>query len=191
MQAAHITELLQRWQRGDEAAFQELFPMLYGELRRLAQSYLTHEPAAKTMQGTALVHEAYIRLLGQSGVNWQGRNHFFAIAAQAMRRILVEHARRQKAAKRSGGGVLSLDEMLPLGTDFSDYSDLDEALNRLAELDERRAKVVELRFFGGMSGEEIASHLGLSPATVQRDWVIARAWLYRELQPPSGEPNDA
>ncbi|MBN8731392.1 MAG: sigma-70 family RNA polymerase sigma factor [Acidobacteria bacterium] len=177
-----ITQLLSRWRRGDEGAFSELFPLLYGELRRLAQSYLNQENAGHTLQSTALVHEAYLRLLGQHEVDWQSRGHFFAVAAQAMRRILVDHARKQTAGKRRGA-VVSLEEGLVLGADLSHFTELDEALTRLSEMDARRAQVVEMRFFGGMSGEEIASHLAVSPATVQRDWLIARAWLYRELNP--------
>lgn len=176
-----ITQLLVRWRHGDESAFSELFPLLYAELRRLAQSYLSQEGKGHTLQGTALVHEAYLRLLGQNGVDWQSRGHFFAVAAQAMRRILVEHARRQKADKRTPPPAFDLDTDLPLSADLSHYSDLDDALTRLSTFDARRAQVVELRFFGGMSGEEIASHLDISPATVQRDWLIARSWLYRAL----------
>jgi len=185
---ADITQLLSRWRRGDEAAFSELFPLLYGELRRLAQSYLNQENDGHTLQGTALVHEAYLRLLGQNEVDWQNRGHFFAVAAQAMRRILVDHARKQTARKRRGT-VVSLDEGLVLGTDLSHFTELDEALTRLSEMDARRAQVVEMRFFGGMSGEEIAGHLAVSPATVQRDWLIARAWLYRELNPSARDHN--
>jgi RNA polymerase sigma factor (TIGR02999 family) len=185
-----ITSLLVRWREGDESAFSELFPLLYSELRRLAQSYLSQESTGHTLQGTALVHEAYLRLLGQNGVNWQSRGHFFAVAAQAMRRILVEHARKQKADKRSPTAAFSLDESLPLSADLSHYSDLDDALTRLATFDQRRAQVVELRFFGGMSGEEIATHLSVSPATVQRDWLIARSWLYRELNTNPQEFHD-
>lgn len=177
-----ITQLLFRWREGDSSAFEELFPLLYGELRRLAQSYLVREDPGHTLQGTALVHEAYLRLLGQKDVDWQSRGHFFAVAAQAMRRILVDHARKHTAEKRKGA-VVSLDDGLVLGANLSHFTELDEALTRLSEMDARRARVVELRFFGGMSGEEIAGHLDISPATVQRDWLIARAWLYRELNP--------
>ncbi len=176
-----ITQLLLRWRQGDQTAFSELFPMLYTELRRLAQSYLAQEHQGHTLQGTALVHEAYLRLLGQNTVDWQSRGHFFAVAAQAMRRILVDHARQQKAEKRTPPAKLSLDEELRLNADLSHYTYLDEALTRLSAIDARRAQVVEMRFFGGMSGEEIATHLSISPATVQRDWLIARSWLYREL----------
>ncbi len=184
--------MLLRWRQGDEAAFTELFPLLYSELRRLAQTYLTHENLGHTLQSTALVHEAYLRLLGQNAVDWQSRGHFFAIAAQAMRRILVEHARKQKAEKRTPVGGFVLDADLSLGSDLSHYSDLDDALTRLSQFDSRRAQVVELRFFGGMSAEEIAEHLAISPATVQRDWLIARSWLYRDLNSSnaSTEPFD-
>jgi RNA polymerase sigma-70 factor, ECF subfamily len=192
-----VTQLLLRWREGDEAAFSELFPLLYAELRRLAQSYLARENSGHTLQGTALVHEAYVRLLGQANVDWQNRSHFFAVAAQAMRRILVEHARKQNTAKRNAGGKIQLSDMstlggvATLGGDYGIYSDLDDALNRLAALDTRRAQVVELRFFGGLSGEEIANHLSVSPATVQRDWLIARSWLYRELNQGATPPHDA
>lgn len=176
-----ITRLLQSWREGDESAFHALFPLLYAELRCLAQGYLNSENPGHTLQGTALVHEAYLRLLGQSQVDWQSRGHFFAVAAQAMRRILVDHARKQNAIKRNHGVKILLDEFAVFGPDLSLYTQLDEALDRLSILDKRRAQVVELRYFGGMSGEEIAQYLAVSPATVQRDWLIARSWLYREL----------
>jgi len=179
---AEITRLLQRWREGDESAFCDLFPLLYAELRRLAQSYLSGENPGHTLQGTALVHEAYLRLLGQSQVDWESRGHFFAVAAKAMRRILVDHARKQQTKKRNPGIKLHLDEFAVLGPDCAIYDQLDEALERLATLDKRRAQVVELRYFGGMSGEEIAQYLAISTATVQRDWLIARSWLYRELK---------
>ncbi len=186
-----VTQLLLRWREGDEAAFSELFPLLYAELRRLAQSYLARENPGHTLQGTALVHEAYVRLLGQANVDWQNRGHFFAVAAQAMRRILVEHARKQNTAKRKPGAKVHFEETVMLGGDYSIYSDLDDALHRLAALDNRRAQVVELRFFGGLSGEEIANHLSVSAATVQRDWLIARSWLYRELNNAGTTPHDS
>ena len=176
-----ITELLGRWRAGDETAFERLFPLFYRELRHLAQSYLNEERAGHTLQGTALVHEAYLRLLGQNGVEWQDRGHFFAVAAQAMRRILVDHARRQKAAKRGFGEKIQLEEGLVAGGRSADFEALDEALTRLSAMDERRTKVVELRFYCGMTEEEIAGYLAISPATVRRDWALARAWLYREL----------
>lgn len=176
-----ITQLLSRWREGDGAAFERLFPLMYRELRQLAQSYLSQEKAGHTLQGTALVHEAYLRLLGQREVDWRDRGHFFAVAAQAMRRILVDHARRQKAAKRGFGEKVVLEEGLAAGETGPDFEALDEALTRLSAVDERRAKVVELRFFGGMTEGEMARHLEVSPATVRRDWALARAWLYREL----------
>jgi RNA polymerase sigma factor (TIGR02999 family) len=176
-----ITQLLSRWREGDGAAFERLFPLMYRELRQLAQSYLSQEKAGHTLQGTALVHEAYLRLLGQSEVDWRDRGHFFAVAAQAMRRILVDHARRQKAAKRGFGEKIVLEEGLAAGETGPDFEALDEALTRLSAVDERRARVVELRFFGGMTEGEMARHLEVSPATVRRDWALARAWLYREL----------
>lgn len=182
---ADITQLLNRWRLGDETAYAELFPLFYGELRRLAQSYLNHDSARHTLEGTALVHEAYLRLTGQAAVDWQSQGHFMAIAAQAMRRILVEHGWRRNADKRRAP-VISLEEGIRLGTGLGQLDALDEALNRLADRDRRRAKVVELRFFGGMSAEQIGAHLSISPATVQRDWLIARAWQYREIGPSKG-----
>lgn len=178
-----ITRLLSRWREGDQGAFEVLFGVLYGELRQLAQSYVSQEKEGHTLQGTALVHEAYLRLIGQSQVEWQDRGHFFAVAARAMRRILVDHARREKAAKRGGGEKVLLDTGLVIGAGGPDFEALDEALTRLSEMDPRRTKVVELRFFAGMKEEEIAQHLGISPATVRRDWSVARAWLFRELNP--------
>lgn len=180
-EAEEITRLLGRWREGDHAAFDHLFRVLYGELRQLAQSYVSQEREGHTLQGTALVHEAYLRLLGQSQVDWQDRGHFFAVAARAMRRILVDHARREKALKRGGGEKVALDTELVIGVGGPDFEALDAALEKLGQLDPRRTKVVELRFFGGMKEDEIARHLGISPATVRRDWSVARAWLYREL----------
>lgn len=183
-----VTTLLARWRAGDQDAFEQLFEVLYGELRRLAQHRLNGERSDHTLQGTALVHEAYLRLVGQRRVQWQGRGHFLAVAAQAMRRILVDHSRRRSAAKRGANAVVPLDGELLLGPTTPDFSALDEALQRLAARDARRAAVVELRFFGGMTEQEIGDYLQTSPATVRRDWTVARAWLFKEMQHASAPP---
>jgi len=160
-----------------------LTPLVYNELRRLAERYLRNERSAATLQPTALVHEAYLRLVAQSMPDWESRAHFFGVAAHLMRQILVDHARKHRSAKR-GGGVdkLSIDEIIGLGTDKpADIIALDDALKTLAEIDERKAKVIELRFFGGLSVEETAVALGVSPATIGREQRLAEAWLHREL----------
>ena len=183
-----VTQLLGRWRAGDREAFEELFGVLYAELRRLAQGRLNAERPGHTLQGTALVHEVYLRLAQQRGARLENRSHFLAVAAQAMRRVLVDHSRRRSAAKRDGGQMVSLDDDLLVGDDTHDFQSLDLALDRLAQRDARRAHVVELRFFGGMTESEISTHLGVSPVTVRRDWTVARAWLYRELRAtPDGE----
>jgi RNA polymerase sigma-70 factor, ECF subfamily len=180
----NITELLEKAHLGDKEAFEQVFPLLYGELRRLAQAYLRHEAPGHTLQGTALVHEVYLKLAGQDRAEWKNRNHFFAVAAQAMRRILVDHARRKRAAKRGQELDLAFEESLmkPAFGAEEDYSALDEALMRLEKLDARKVKVVEMRFFGGLTEAATAECLGISVATVQRDWTMARAWLFQELQ---------
>ena len=165
-------------------------PLVYDELRRLAASYLRRERPGQTLQATALVHEAYVRLIGEKAHNWQNRTHFLAIAALSMRQILVQRARARRAAKRGGGPArITLDEqLLPArGHDVPDEIDLvalDAALDRLATLNERQAKIVELRYFGGLSVEEAAEALKISPATIKRDWTLARAWLKRDLSGP-------
>jgi RNA polymerase sigma factor (TIGR02999 family) len=179
-----VTELLQRWSSGRQEALDELLPQIYGELRRLAGSYLRRERPDHTLQATALVHEAFLKLVDQHAVRWQKRAHFVGIAAQAMRRILVDHARAHAAGKR-GDGVrpVSLDEALLLtDTPDVDLLALDEVLTRLATIDSRQSRVVELRFFGGLTMEETAVVLDISPATVGREWTLAKAWLYAELQ---------
>lgn len=178
-----ITQLLQGWQGGDRDALAALMPLVYKELRRLAHFQLRKERPDHTLQSAALVNEAYLRLLGQNPPSLESRTHFFAIAAGMMRQILIDYARRRGTAKR-GGSVckLSVDEasVLPQGTDV-DIIAVDDALRALAQIDPRQSRVVELRFFAGLSLEDISSALGIAPATVQRDWTAARAWLHREI----------
>lgn len=179
-----VTDLLVAWSQGDENALQALTPLVYDELRRLARSYMRQERVGHTLQSTALVHEAFLRLVDQH-VQWNSRAHFFGIAAQMMRRILVDHAKAQFAAKRGAGAQrLELDEGLAASPQREvDLLALDEALEHLAKIDPQRSRIVEMRFFGGLSNEETALVLGVSPATVQRQWSGARAWLYHELAP--------
>jgi RNA polymerase sigma-70 factor (ECF subfamily) len=182
-EAQNITQMLLRCGQGDSAALEELLPRVYNELRKLAASYMRKENQGHTLQATALVHEAYFRLVDQEDVQYQNRSHFFGIAAQMMRRILIDHARQRQAEKRGGNCTkISFDEGLHWSeNDGPDLLSLDEALEKLATLDERQAKVVELRYFGGLSIEETAEVLAASPATVKRDWTLAKAWLLREL----------
>ncbi len=179
-----ITRLLVKWSEGDQAALSELMPLVYSELRRLARHHLRRERPDHTLQSTALVHEAYLRLVEQKKAHWKSRAHFFAVAAQLMRRILVDHARHHRAAKRGAGAVkLSLDVAVALPNQLSpDLLRLDDALGRLAKIDPVQSTMVELRFFGGLSIDETAEILGVSPTTVKREWSTAKAWLYRELQ---------
>ena len=181
---AGVTSLLLSWGRGDPDAIERLAPLVYGELRRLARRELRGERAAHTLQPTALVHEAYLRLVGQRGVSWQNRAHFFAVASRVMRRILVDHARSRNAAKRgSGGRTVCLAEAGPLGQQRpADLIALDDALTGLAAIDPRQSRIVELRFFGGLTVEEAAHVTGLSPRTIKREWRMAKAWLGREIQ---------
>lgn len=183
-QKPDITTLLKAWSAGDQAALDDLMPALYSEIRKLAASYLRRERPDHTLQPTALVNEAYLKLIDQRVVEWQNRAHFFGVAAQIMRRILVDHARAQKADKRgSGNRPLVLDEALEVaGGRSMDFVALDDALKTLAELDPRQAQIVELRYFGGLSIEETAEVTKLSPATIKREWASARAWLRRELE---------
>jgi RNA polymerase sigma factor (TIGR02999 family) len=179
-----VTQLLVASSAGDRAAMDRLMPLVYDELRRLAQSYLRDERPGHTLQGTALVHEAYLRLIDQKHVQWQNRAHFFGLASQMIRRILVDHARGYHAAKRGASAPkLSLDEAIavPENRDL-DLIGLDDALNGLAKLDPEQSRIVELRFFGGLSIEETAAVVGVSPATVNREWATARAWLFREMR---------
>jgi RNA polymerase sigma factor (TIGR02999 family) len=184
--AADTSKLLERARAGDAKAVSQLMPLVYEELRRLAASYLRREKPGQTLQATALVHEAYVRLIGEKTHRWQNKAHFLAIAALSMRQILVQRARARKAAKRGGDPQrITLDDQLFAatagGADEIDLVALDAALHKLATLSERQAKVVELRYFGGLSVEEAAEVLDVSPATVKREWTLARAWLHREL----------
>lgn len=178
----NITQLLAEWRDGNQSALDELYPLVYDELHRLARRYMSRERKGHTLQTTALINEAYVRLVGQK-VNWANRSHFFAISAQIMRRILIDHARRHAYAKRGGGAQqVSLDEAATVTPDQSgELLRLDEALTSLAEMDPRRSQVVELRYFGGLNNEEIAGVLNVSENTVTRDWNMARAWLYQQL----------
>jgi RNA polymerase sigma factor (TIGR02999 family) len=178
-----VTHLLQSWSSGNRAAMADLLPLVYDELRRLAASYMRFEAPGHTLQATALVHEAYMKLIQQREVSWKSRAHFFGIAAQMIRRILVDHIRATRAQKRgSGFAALSLDEALGVSEQKNwEILALDDALKTLAKVDPQQARIVELRFFAGLSIEETATVVGVSPATVKRDWVSARAWLHREL----------
>jgi RNA polymerase sigma factor (TIGR02999 family) len=181
--SAEITRLLQAWGAGDKSALERLTPLVYGELRRMARRYVLKERREQTLQTTALVHEAYLRLVDAANVRWQDRAHFFAISAQIMRRILVDAARARHSAKRGGIRPLAtLDE----GRIVAQQRDrnllaLDDALERLSQVDERKAKAIELRFFGGLSVEETAEVLGISPRSVKRDWTLAKEWLARDM----------
>lgn len=178
-----ITDLLIAWTSGREEALAELLPRVYDELRRLAASRLRHERADHTLQPTALVHEAYLRLIDQRRMKWRNRGQFYAIAAQIMRRILVDHARAQHADKRGGDWTqVSIDTAMRERSTDVDLTALDEALVRLAAVDPQQAKIVELRYFGGLTIDETADALNISPATVSRDWTMARAWLRHELR---------
>lgn len=178
-----VTQLLIEWRDGDETALDRLIPLVYDEMRRLARYYMRRERVGHTLQTSALINEAYIRLVDHKGMRWQNRAHFYGVAAQAMRRILVDNARSRNYAKRGGGArMVELDEAAGVAREqAADIIALDEALNDLAVLDPRQSKTVELRYFGGMSVEETAEALGVSPVTVMRDWRAAKAWLLRSL----------
>jgi RNA polymerase sigma-70 factor, ECF subfamily len=178
-----ITQLLVAWSDGDESALARLTPLVYDELHRLSHHYMSGERAGHTLQTTALVNEAYVRLIDWKNVRWQNRAHFFGVSAQLMRRILVDFARSHGYEKRGGGTrPVTLDDAAFVGdSKGTDMVALDDALNALAELDARQSRVVELRFFGGLTNEEAAEVLKVSEATVRRDWSLARAWLHREL----------
>jgi RNA polymerase sigma-70 factor (ECF subfamily) len=190
MASSHdVTRLLKEWAQGASSALDALTPLVYAELRRLADSYLRSESPGHTLQPTALVHEAYLRLVDRNAPDWQNRSHFYGVAAHLMRQILVDHARTRQAVKRGGQAIqVSLEEDLVVSRERdADLVALDEALERLAALEPRKAQVVELRFFGGLSIEEIAKLLDVSDVTVRRDWQFAKAWLLRQL---SGEKGD-
>jgi RNA polymerase sigma factor (TIGR02999 family) len=181
--APDVTQLLVRWGSGDREALDELTPLVYNELRRLARSYLRRERPDHTLEGTALVHEAYFRLVDQQNVQFRSRTHFYALAAELIRRILVDHARSKIAAKRGGTAVkISIDDALPPANEKDmDMVALDDAMKALAENDVQQSRIVELRYFAGLTIEETAEALEISPATVKRDWTMAKAFLKREL----------
>jgi RNA polymerase sigma-70 factor (ECF subfamily) len=185
-----VTLLLRAWGEGDAQALERLTPLVYQELHRIARGYMARERPDHTLQTTALINEAYVRLVDARRVNWQDRAHFFAVCARAMRRILVDHARSRGYLKRGGRNIrVQLDEASGIAwSPDSNLLELDEALNRLSALDPRKSRVIEMRFFGGLSVEETAEALRISPETVMRDWKLARAWLYREL---SADQRDA
>ena len=178
-----VTQLLLKWSQGEQGAIDELLPLVYRELHKIAHRYLNKERGEHTLQTTALVHEAYIKLIDQNRVQWQNRAHFYGIAAQMMRRILVDYARSRNYAKRGGGTIeIPLDEALTVSnTRNAELIALDEALDQLSEFDKRKAQIVELRCFGGLTVEEAAEVLDVSPGTIVRDWTLAKAWLRREI----------
>ena len=182
---AEITSLLKRWQAGDRQALDEVTPLVYRELHRMASRYLSHERSDQTLQSTALVHEAFLKLVDQRRVDWQSRSHFFGLAARLMRRILVDHARHAHRVKRGGEWQkIQLDdapEQGASGPDPADLITLDRAMEELEQFDPRQCRIVELRFFAGLSVEETAEAMKLSPATIKREWTIARAWLYQRM----------
>jgi RNA polymerase sigma-70 factor (ECF subfamily) len=185
---AEITRLLHEWQQGDREALDRLIPLVYQELRTLASRQLAREWRHDRLQTTTVVHEAYVKLFKQADVDWQNRGHFFAIAAQVMRRILVDHARRELRDKRGGRAIhVALEDapaiVAPSPVDVVDTLALDQALRELETLDPDQSRIVELRFFGGLTVEETAAALGISPATVKREWAIAKGWLHRRLSP--------
>ena len=181
--AQEITRLLLAWGQGDQTALERLMPLVYEELRRLARRHMNRQRPGHTLQTTALVNEAYLRLIDSSQVQWQNRAHFFAVSAQLMRRILVDFARSRKSLKRGAEArQITLDDSLEVSSERgADMIALDDALNALAEMNPRQSQIVELRYFGGLSEEEVAEALKISPRTARRDWSLARAWLYREL----------
>lgn len=181
--AQQVTRLLIAWREGDVGAFDRLMPMVYDEMRRLAHRYMRRVPGGQTLQTTALVHEAYLRLAGQEDAHWQNRAHFFAVCAKVMRALLVDRARSRYAIKRGGDlRQVELADVAQTPTQDERLVALDEALDRLAAIDPRKTRIVEMRYFGGMSVEETATVLDLSPITVKREWSKARAWLYREME---------
>jgi RNA polymerase sigma-70 factor (ECF subfamily) len=187
-EASDVSTLLRAWSDGDQSALKGLTPIVYDELHRLAHRYLERERSGHSLQTTALVNEAYIRLVDYKRMQWQNRAHFLAVSAQVMRRILVDHARGHNVKRGAGVQHVSLDEGAVVGGDqASDLVALDDAMNALARLDPRKVQIIEMRFFGGLSVEETAEVLKVSPATVRRDWSIAKFWLYRELAGGTGD----
>lgn len=186
-----VTRLLIEWSEGNQAALEQLMPLVYAELRRIAARYMAAQRPTHTLQTTALIHEAYLRMATKSGGKWTNRAHFFGVAAKAMRHVLVDHARAQHSARRGGCERQSgsLDEAALVLQRSEDLLALDEALTTLATLFPRQSQVVELRYFGGLSNEEIAEALKVSPETITRDWRTARAWLYLQLYPPGSPKN--
>lgn len=177
-----VTQMLRAWSGGDQRALERLTPIVYAELRRLAHRYMRHERPGHTLQTTALVNEAYMRLVTYRRMQWQNRAHFFAVSAQLMRRILVDHARRHNVKRGRGVAHVSFDDAVVVSRDSGvDFAALDDALNALARVDPRKVQIVEMRFFGGLSVEETAAVLKISPVTVRRDWSSAKIWLYRAL----------
>ena len=181
-----ITQILLSWGKGDQAALDQLIPLVYPELRRMARRYMGRENSAHTLQTSALINEAYLRLIDQQKVEWQDRGHFFAVAAQVMRHILIDHARRHRYSKRGGGAQhVPLDDAEIVNHErAAELVALDDALTGLAKIDPRKSQIVELRFFGGLSVEETAEVMNLSPITVMREWRAAKAWLHREITEP-------
>ncbi|MFY9555334.1 MAG: sigma-70 family RNA polymerase sigma factor [Blastocatellia bacterium] len=185
-----VSRLLVDWGNGDKAALDELIPLVYDELRRLAGRYMRRESPGHTLQTSALLNEAYLRLVDQKSVKWQNRAHFFGVAAQLMRRILVDHARRRSRAKRGGGAlIVSLGEQAIMSKEVADVIALDEALKNLAEMDPRKSQIVEMKFFGGLTTEEVAEVLKVTSRTVEREWRKAKAWLNRAIS--KGATNEA
>ncbi|HET9531159.1 MAG TPA: sigma-70 family RNA polymerase sigma factor [Blastocatellia bacterium] len=178
-----VTDLLVEWSNGSKEALDRLAPLVYDELRRLASYYMQHQQSGHTLQATALVNEAFLRLIDIKNVRWKDRAHFFAVAAKAMRHILIDHARGRQRQKRGGGArTVSLDETATIDEEQADQMvELDDALKSLAAIDQRKGQIVELRFFGGLSLDETAEVLGISSPTVQREWRLAKAWIYRQL----------
>ena len=178
-----VTRLLEAWSDGSQEALEELLPLVYQELKRMAKSYMSSQPSGHTLQTTALIHEAYLKLANQKAKNWENRTHFFAVAAKAMRQILVDHARTRQREKRGGKTqIISLDHVAEISDQRSaEIIALDEALQELEKLDERKSRVVELRYFAGLNEDETATVLKVSRQTVQRDWGFAKSWLFREL----------
>lgn len=189
---ADVTNLLIDWNHGDESALDRLIPVVYDELRRLANRCMAQEGPGHTLQSTAVVHEAYLKLIDQQRIHWHNRTQFFAVAAQLIRRILVDHARIANASKRGGAArKLSLDENIAFESRHLDLVALDDAMATLARFDPQQSRVIELRFFAGLTIEQTAETLGISPATVKRDWITAKAWLFKELNRAKPVPSHA